>query len=479
MRSVKKNTLNAKDVLASPVLFGRVVLGFNFYKWQEEILNEAEWILANPEVRPNSISIVANNGSGKTSVLVAALVLWALTAYKGSLVVITSGTFRQVSEQLFPSLRRFQHKFKGWIFNDVEITSPHGSHALGFSASDPGKAEGFHAKDHLNAPLIYIVDEAKTVDDEIYTSIDRCQPTLRILVSSAGGKSGAFYRSHTSERSNYRCHKVTVDDCPHISQEEVQSIIAKYGKDHPFTRSTLYSEFMGDDEDCVISSAILDRLFSTPQQHNRNPEKHLFCDYAAGGDENVLCMREGNKVTIEDAWVEKDTMRACGRFIQNFRRLGIKPEESPEFISGDDGGVGHAINDRFAELGWNINRVNFGGKSSDAKIWANYAAEMWDRGRKLIEDVKIILPDDSVMREQMVNRKWKRSSDGALQLESKRDVKARGGHSPDRADAALGAMMPAPSKSARAIDYLQTQISADEDVCIDGNDLAELGVYTG
>jgi hypothetical protein len=476
--AVKRQKVTAKDILGDPVLYGMHILGFKFYDWQVNVLRDCEMILANQSKRPNSISLLANNGSGKTSVFVSTLVLWALTAYKGALVVITSGTFRQVSEQLFPNLRRFQHKFKGWTFNDVEITSPHGSHAIGFSASDPGKAEGFHAQSHLDAPLIYIVDEAKTVDDEIYTSIDRCQPTLHILVSSAGGKSGAFYRSHTTERSSYRCHKVTVDDCPHISQEEIQGIINKYGKDHPFTRSTLYSEFMGDDEDCVVSSAIIDRLFSTPQQQNRDPERHVFCDYAAGGDENVIFLREGNKVTMEDAWVEKDTMRACGRFIQNFRRLKITPEESMNVISGDDGGVGHAMNDRFEELGWNINRVNFGGKSGDPKIWANYGSEMWEHGRKQIEDIKVIRPDDPIMREQMVNRKWKRSSDGKLQLESKQDVKARGGHSPDRADGAFGCMMPAPKNRMSLVEYAHKSFFDDDhDDYIEGDELTELGIH--
>lgn len=469
--AARKTELTPKEILASPVPFGMYVLGYNFYKWQVDCLTDCEHILANPNSRPNAVSLLACNGSGKTSFFVSTLVLWAMCAYKNALVVCTSGAYRQVSEQLFPNLHRFESKFKGWKFNDVEITAPNGSKVLGFSASDEGKAEGFHAIDHSEGPLIYIVDEAKTVSDGIFTAVDRCQPTLLIYVSSAGGKVGAFYRSQTSARSNFFCHKVTVDDCPHIGKATVDDIVKKYGADHPFTRSMLYSEFMGDDEDCVISSSILDKCYASGLKESKEPEIHAFCDFAAGGDENVLALRKGNKISIEDVWTDRDTMRACGRFIQNFNRLKLKPE----FISSDDGGVGHAINDRLAELGWHVNRVNNGAKASDPFVWANKGSEIWDRGRKLIDDCKIILPDDSVLREQLVNRKWARSSDGKLRLESKEDLKRRGGHSPDRADAVLGCMMPSPRMSAAPIDYT-CEWEGEEGGGFGGDELAELGI---
>ena len=462
---------SAKEILASPALFGRFVLGFDLYKWQNDILSDCEFILANPDSRPNAVSLLANNGSGKTSVVVATLVLWAMCAYKGALVVITSGAFRQVSEQLFPNLNRFSSKFKGWKFNDVDITAPNGSKAIGFSASDEGKAEGFHARDHSSAPLIYIVDEAKTVTDEIFTAVDRCQPTLLLYVSSAGGKLGAFYRSQTTNRSQFYAHKVSVADCPHIPQQTIDDIIKKYGMDHPFTRSTLYSEFMGDDEDAVISSAILDKCYSTNLVRSKDNERHAFCDFAAGGDENVLALRTGNKVEIVDAWTDKDTMRACGRFILNFQKLKLRSTE----ITGDDGGVGHAIIDRLAELGWDINRQNNGAKASNDKIWANKGSEVWDYGRKLIEDCKIILPDDEVLKEQLLNRKWERSSDGKLRLESKDVLKRRGGHSPDRADAVLGAMMPSPQKASKPIEYICENDFGDE-ATEHLDEFAELGI---
>lgn len=88
----------------------------------------------------------------------------------------------------------------------------------------------------------------------------------------------------------------------------------------------------------------------------------------------------------------------------------------------------------------------------------------------------MILPDDEILKEQLVNRKWRRTSDGKLLLESKEDLKRRGGHSPDRADAVLGAMMPAAASSIAPINYTiededDTNVIADED-----NLMSELGI---
>jgi NAD(P)-dependent dehydrogenase (short-subunit alcohol dehydrogenase family) len=146
-------------------------------------------------------------------------------------------------------------------------------------------------------------------------------------------------------------------------------------------------------------------------------------------------------------------------------------------ITGDNGGVGHAIIDRLAELGWNINRQDNGAKSSNPLVWANKGSEVWDYGRKQIEDRLVILPNDDTLKEQLLNRRWQRKSDGRLLLESKDTLRKRGGHSPDRADAVLGAMMPAPAIASAPIDYLFDNNNGDfSDDYDQADDFAQLGI---
>jgi len=169
----------------------------------------------------------------------------------------------------------------------------------------------------------------------------------------------------------------------------------------------------------------------------RRTDVAAFCDFAAGGDENVLAVRRGNKVGIVAAWRERDTMKAVGRFIQLFREQKLSGQD----IAADEGGLGIVMCDRLAESGWHVQRVNNGASADNADAYANKAAEIWFEGRTQIERQQIILPNDRELIAQLTSRLGWPDSKGRLQLESKDKMRSRGLSSPDRADAVLGAIM--------------------------------------
>jgi hypothetical protein len=101
--------------------------------------------------------------------------------------------------------------------------------------------------------------------------------------------------------------------------------------------------------------------------------------------------------------------------------------------------------DRLAENGWHVRRVNNGSPATKPEAYSNLAAETWFEGRTQIERGRIILPNDKELVAQLTSRLGWPNSRGKLELESKQAMRARGLGSPDRADAVLGAMMPAQS----------------------------------
>jgi hypothetical protein len=52
--------------------------------------------------------------------------------------------------------------------------------------------------------------------------------------------------------------------------------------------------------------------------------RSVFCDFAGPGDQSVLAVCEDNSVRIVDAWVHRDTMVSVGRFINWFKKLGLR-----------------------------------------------------------------------------------------------------------------------------------------------------------
>ena len=271
--------MSTADYLISPPGFAKAVLGLNLYGWEEKIL----WDLDTP----GAVALRAANGSGKTSVVGASAALWNAGAFPGSLTICTASVFRQVSEQLFPTLHSHSGKFPGGTFNATDVTLANGSKIFGFATDQPNAAEGWHGKN-----LLVICDEAKGVPNAIFESIERCQPTRMLVMSSPGGCSGFFYDAFHARRKFFRCHHVTAYDCPHIAREWIEAQIEKYGREHPLIQSMIFGEFMsGDADGCVIPLQFVERLLAKPPMFADDGTVAAFVDFSAGGDETVSGVR--------------------------------------------------------------------------------------------------------------------------------------------------------------------------------------------
>ena len=409
--------------------FPEMWLGQKPYKWQKDVLQT----LDHKEAR---VALKAANGSGKTSVCAAAAVLWHMIRFPESLVVCTAGVWRQVEDQLWPTMRKYTLGLgEGWTVFNSEIRYGNGSRAIGFSTSDSGKFEGWH-RQGPSENLLMVIDEAKTVPDSIFEAVERCQPSRILMMSSPGGTSGAFYRAFTKEAHLWSTFSVAASDCPHIPESWVKEQIDKWGEQHPLVRSMVFGEFMEmGNESLVISYNVLQNCVNNPPEDMKGG-KVAFCDFAAGGDENVLCVKEGNRIHPMVCWKERDTMSAVGRFIIEFKRFGLKAHE----VYADAGGLGIPMCDALSEAGWDVNRVNNGEKARDSQAYGNRGAEMWFTAARAVELCEVIVPEDERLFGQLTTRRCKTNSKGKLMLESKDELRRRGVDSPDRGDAFVGAV---------------------------------------
>ena len=416
----------------TPAEFARFILRMSLYPWQERILSDLD--------KPGAYSLRAANESGKTSTIFLTFILWFLTVFPRGQVVCTAGVFRQVKTQLWPKLKSATARMEGWSCLDATLTNGRGGGALGFRAVDPGMFEGYHGNS-TDAPLAILVDEAKTVADDIFTAIARCRPHWLLLASSPGESHGEFYRSHTSLARFYKRYVVTAFDCPHIPAETIKTEIAKWGETHWLIRSMIFAEFTRAEEaGAVVQLSDVERAIFRPPVFEANESVSAFCDFAAGGDENVLAVRRGNRVRVVAAWRERNTTVARDQFAGLFEREGLSPSQ----IAGDNGGLGLAVIDALAEIGWPISRFNFGAGAYDDSRFSNRGSEMWNEfgadlrnGKWIIEDATEPQADNLI--NQLSARKGRRDGKGRLSLEDKEAMKKRGLDSPDRADAVIGA----------------------------------------
>jgi phage terminase large subunit len=415
-----------------PDVFAENVLGMKLYPRQKEVLRALA-------PAGSAVSFRSCNEGGKTKRVICAAILHHLTMFPRGHVISTSGSYRQIKDQLLPALHAYAPRFPAWSFLHTPRIETESINCFweGFSTNDAGKFEGHHADD--GAPLLMIVDEAKTVKDDIFQAIERCKPTRLLIASSPGYAEGEFYRSQTTKAKFYKTVVQRASDCPHWKVEDIAKLEEKWGADHPLFKSMVMADFMESVADAVIDLKALEDLMADPPNEKKGDRK-AFCDFAWGGDgdENVLALRDGNVVTLEETFRADNLHAICGRFIAAFSRLGLQPQQ----IDGDEGGGGKLICDQLAAMGWRINRVNNGEAPKTSDHYANHAAEMWFEGAKQIARREIVLPDDDDLRGQMLDRKRIPHAKGKLAIESKRDMKKRSVPSPDRADAVFGAMTP-------------------------------------
>lgn len=437
--------------------FGEAVLGKTFYPKQREVLDA---------LFPGGSYVAAafNNGGGKTREVIVTAILGHLALFNGT-AFSTSGSFRQIKDQLTPELKAWQSRFPGFDFQENRIvTRDPNCFWDGFSTNDAGKFEGHHGSEAH--PLLLIVDEAKTVKDPIYQAVERCRPPrewCRVLViSSPGFASGEFYRLMTI-RAKTLTHppiKQRASECPHIKADEIADLRAKWGPEHPLVRSMLDAEFMPFVEGAIVQLKELDDLLADPPPFKDDGQTKIFFDAAwsesASGDETVIARRRGNRITLEACFRERGLHATAARLVTEFTRLAISPTEA-WVIEGDNGGQGKLIIDQLWKMGWKVGRANLGEKPRFNDRYANLASEMWNDGAMAIARRDFILPDDQELYGQMLDRKIVPNNRGLLAIESKqamKDPNREGGAvtcSPDRADAVFGAMSPLQLLQARQV----------------------------
>ncbi len=424
-QSGSKTTTQVSSRDADADVFTEKYLGLKLYDWQKKVLLD----LSQPGAR---VALKAANGSGKTAMIAAPAALWYGLIYPGSIVITTSGVYRQVKEQMWPQIRSLASKVAGlgMTINQTDLTMDNGSRILGFATDSPNRFEGFHGN------VFICLDECKSIDETLFEAVARIQPSRILAMSSPGGTTGKFYKIFSKEQKWWKLHTVTAFDCPHIKQSWVDEQMEMWGKDHPLIRSMIFGEFQETSgEGLVVPWDTLMQCLDSPP----NKEGHevvAACDFAAAGDESVFCMRVGNKITKLIAWREANTMAGCARFALEFEKAGLKPEQ----IFGDAGGLGLPMCHQLAEMGWPLHQVNLGGRAHDPDRYTNRGTEMWFEAARQIDRCESILPDCEILHSQLTTRRVATSKTGKLNLESKKEMKSRGFSSPDRADALVMAM---------------------------------------
>lgn len=439
--------------LAEPDVYARVRLGLDLYPWQERVIRAMDR-------RGARVAMRTCNEAGKTSTVAAALILWHMETFVGSMTVTTSGSYRQIKDQLYPHLQKWAGRLGAqWEFGDGwGRNTATGSRLVSFSTDNPGKAEGWHEPPRMggeivgennplagfgvddaqwaemagaatNTSLMLIMDEAKTPPLELHEAFERCHATRWLNLSSPGMSYGPFYDCFHRARARWTTFHVSAKDCPHLwknpaKRAELEEQIIHLRPE--LVQSMVWGEFMSESSGMIFDMQRVDEAMGGMlPRWGGGRFRRAALDISGGTDEQVLMVADGNQAWVEWAGFEKDDHKLVEIVIGRLRRLGIPPED----CLADDGGLGKTVLNEFERRGFPLARFLFNEAARD-KLYRNARAEIYFTLADKIKMGHVVLPRDDTLREELAFSKYDVGS-----MPIKLVPKEKLPRSPNRADA--------------------------------------------
>jgi hypothetical protein len=151
-----------------------------------------------------------------------------------------------------------------------------------------------------------------------------------------------------------------------------------------------------------------------------------------GADRTTICLRREKLARIVGDWGKLATTETTGHVIDVFR------EHAADEIRVDGVGVGGGVVDQLIEHGYDVVDMQAGAAARDSEHYLNARAEWYWALRERFEagDIDIDIDDDDLAA-QLGAIRYKYTSRGQIQIESKDDLRKRRLPSPDRADALM------------------------------------------
>lgn len=469
-----------------PVGFVEQALGETLWSKQREILES---------VRDNKRTAVpAAHSPGKSHLAARAVAWWVASHPPGTArVVTTASTFRQVRNVLWPHIRRVAHRHQlpgdvltvEWKIDGTVV-------ADGFSPADHDETavQGIHAPH-----LLVVVDEAGGIGPILGRALEALMTgghtRLLVLGNPPVDAEQSWFEQicssplyHVIPIDAYSTPNFTGEDagmcaaCPPetaahtvashlIDHEWVRDVIEEFGADSPFVHARVHARFPKGAANKVLPTDWVEAATENTMPADATGIR-LGVDVASdGGDEFVIAWADGMVGTVRYAAsgaVNQNAVDVAGVILDHIRTAEQAHIDRgltvPVRVKVDTIGVGWGVVSMLQTWGTEgrhravIVPVNVAERPRDASKFGSQRAEMWWNLRTLLQprpgpdgprqDVRLEVSRREVA--QLTGPTYRADSAGRIMVEQKAEMKRRGVHSPDRAEALLLAFFEPPAK---------------------------------
>jgi len=417
-----------------PTLFVQEVLGVDPDPWQKDFL---EAIAAGNR----KVTAKSGHGVGKSTGSSWAM-LWFFMTRAPVKVVVTAPTSAQLFDAMFAELKRWIQAMPAPLQSLLTVKSDrvvfNAAPDEMFISARTSRAETPEALQGIHSEHVMLVaDEASGVPEAVFEAAAGSMSghsAVTLLLGNPTRSSGYFYDTHNRLADEWECFTVSCKDSPRVSDEYVEEMASRYGEDSNAFRIRVLGEFPRADDDTIIPMELLEAARGRDVEGRDTADMVWGLDVARfGNDCSALCKRKGNDVPEPvRVWRNLDLMQLTGAVVAEYNALPTS--ERPAEILVDSIGLGAGVVDRLRELGLPTRGVNVSESPSMGETYRNLRAELWGKAKGWLEHRDCKLPNDERLINELATVRYKFTSNGKMQVESKDEIKKRGLKSPDLAD---------------------------------------------
>lgn len=424
--------------------------------WQEDILRLiGDKCLTIPEAL--RVAVASGHGIGK-SALVAWIIIWFASTRPHCNGVVTANTRNQLIGKTWRELALWHKRSINAHWFDWTATKFAYKQApeTWFVAAVPWSEHNSEAFAGLHAEhVLMLFDEASAVADTIWDVAEGALTTTGAMWLAFGNptrNTGRFRETFGRFRHRWHTRQVDSRNAKMANQAQIAQWVEDYGEDSDFVRIRVRGEFPRAGSTQFISLEDVEAATKRKPSDTKSP-RIMGVDVARfGDDQSVILLRAGNNIEV--------VRKYRGLRVDQFANMvaGAINELKPDAVFIDGVGLGAGVVDILTGNKFKVDDINGGTAPLDPKSYANLRAEMWGKMRDWLMKGGV-LPDEKTdadnaireLKDDLIAVEYGYNNQGAIQLEKKEDMKARGLASPDVGDAlALTFARPVASAEAQA-----------------------------
>jgi hypothetical protein len=411
--------------------------------WQEDRFGEIGAHLSNPSTRfqPLRMAVASGHGIGK-SAFIGMVVNWAMSTCEDTRIVVTANTENQLRTKTWPEIAKWSRlsiTSHWWAVpgmslysNEIGRDKSWRADATPWSENNTEAFAGLHNK---GKRIVVVMDEASKIADKVWEVSDGAltDEETEIIWLAFGNPTQATGRFRECFRRYRHIWKATHIDSRTVegtNKAYLDEFVATHGEDSDPVKVRVRGQFPAMSIKQFIGADDVDKAFGreiAPASYNFAP-KILTLDNAwEGDDEGVIGLRQGLKFRILATFAKNDND------IEIANKLGRLEDEHQAAAVFIDAGYGTGVVSAGKTLGRKWRLVWFAGESPDPGC-KNMRAYMAREARDWLKEGGAI-DKDQVLYDDLTAIETVARLDGKIQLEAKKDMKARGLPSPGRADA--------------------------------------------